>query len=135
MSIGADVAHDGTGEDDNRPAAMTATPEVQPEASDTPDQASAPGPEDLATRWLEAEARARTEPTNVALAEDAVRLGEEYDAAVTAASVEDLRLGWEAARRLQEAEEIGSQGWGDARRVAELLRTEYQAAKDRPTGT
>lgn len=91
--------------------------------------------EDLATRWLAAEERVRTEPTNVALAEEAARLGETYDEAVCAASMEDLRLAWEAARRLQSGEEIGSRSWADARRVSELLRTEYEAARARDVAT
>jgi len=94
-----------------------------------------PGCEDLATRWLDAEARARTEPANTSLADEAARLGDAYELAITEATAEELRLAWEAARRLQEAEEIGSVPWSDARRVSELLRTEYQAARDRsPSG-
>ena len=87
--------------------------------------------EDLATRWLAAEERAQTEPANETLAEEAARLGEAYDDAVGAASMEDLRLSWEAALRKQAGEEIGSRAWADARRVSELLRTEYEAARTR----
>ena len=87
------------------------------------------GLEDLATRWLDAEARSQGEPANASIAEDAARLGEEYDAAVATATLEELRLAWEAAARLQAAEEIGGPEWANARRVSELLRTEYQAAK------
>ena len=90
--------------------------------------------EDLATRWLAAEERVRAEPANEALADEAARLGEAYDDAVGAASMEDLRLAWEAARRLQGDEEIGSRAWADARRVSELLRTEYEAARTRDAG-
>ena len=90
--------------------------------------------EDLATRWLAAEERTRAEPANEALAEEAVRLGEAYDAAIGAASLEDIRLSWEAALRKQAGEEIGSREWADARRVSELLRTEYEAARDVTVG-
>lgn len=91
--------------------------------------------EDLATRWLEAEQRSRTEPTNEALADEAARLGEAYDAAVGAASQEDLRLAWESAQRRQAREEMGSRAWADARRVSELLRTEYEAIRARATAS
>jgi hypothetical protein len=96
----------------------------------TDDLATAPC-EDLATRWLAAEERTQTEPANEALAEEAVRLGEAYDAAIGAASIEDLRLSWEAALRRQADEEMGGRAWADARRVSELLRTEYEAARTR----
>ena len=90
------------------------------------------GLEDLATRWLDAETRSQGEPANASFADDAARLGEEYDAAVATATQEELRLAWEAAVRLQAAEEIGGPEWATARRVSELLRTEYQAARDAP---
>lgn len=93
------------------------------------DEPVAPGCEDLARQWLAAEARVRLEPANEALAQVAARLGEAYDDAVTAATLEDLRLSWEAAQRAQAAEEVGGRSWADARRVSELLRTEYQAAR------
>jgi hypothetical protein len=89
--------------------------------------------EELAVQWLNAEQRARTEPTNEAVGDEAVRLGEAYDEAIGAASQEELRLAWETAQRHQAAEEIGSRAWADARRVSELLRTEYQAARTRDT--
>jgi hypothetical protein len=95
------------------------------------DELATPGCEDLARQWLTAEERVRLEPANEALAQVAARLGEAYDEAVNAASLEDLRLSWEAAQRAQAAEEIGGRSWADARRVSELLRTEYLAAHPR----
>jgi hypothetical protein len=104
-------------------------------AQETDDMAeeptTAPDCEDLATRWLDAEERSRTEPSNQAFAADAARLGEAYEAAVGQASQEDLRLAWESARQRQAGQEMGSRAWTDARRVSELLRTEYEAARDR----
>jgi hypothetical protein len=82
----------------------------------------------LAVAWLDAEERTRADPTNAAVDAAAARLSEEYAAAIAAATPEDLRLAWEAARRRQETEEMGSVGWAAARRVSELLRAEYQAA-------
>lgn len=87
------------------------------------------GIEDLATRWLEAEARSEEQPGNAQLGEDAARLGEEYEAAVARATQEELRLAWEAAAKLQAAEEIGGSAWANARRVSELMRTEYLATR------
>jgi hypothetical protein len=87
------------------------------------------GLEDLATRWLEAETRSHGEAANSQFADDAASLGEEYEAAVGVATQEELRLAWEAAKRRQAEEEIGSSGWADARRVSELLRSEYLASQ------
>ena len=99
------------------------------------DELATPGCEDLARQWLVAEERVRLEPANEGLAQVAARLGEAYDEAVNAASLEDLRLSWEAAQRAQAAEEVGGRSWADARRVSELLRTEYQAARSRDDAT
>jgi hypothetical protein len=85
--------------------------------------------EELAGRWLEAEDRATTEPGNADLAANAAALGEAYDDAIRSASLEELRIAWEAAQRTQAGEEIGGRSWADARRVSELLRTEYEAAR------
>ncbi len=93
------------------------------------------GLEDLATRWLDAEARSQGEPANGPFADEAATLGEAYDAAVAVATQEELRLAWEAAAKLQAAEEIGGPDWADARRVSELLRTEYLAARDAATAS
>lgn len=95
------------------------------------DEPATLGCEDLARQWLAAEERVRSEPANEALAQTAARLGEAYDEAINAASLEDLRLSWEAAQRAQAGEEIGSRSWADARRISELLRTEYLAAHSR----
>lgn len=92
------------------------------------------GLEDLATRWLEAETRSHGESANSQFADEAASLGEEYEAAVGAATQEELRLAWEAAKRRQAEEEIGSSSWADARRVSELLRSEYLAAQPTTTG-
>jgi hypothetical protein len=82
----------------------------------------------LAVDWLEAEERTRADPTNAALDAAAARLSDAYAASIAAATPEELRLAWEAARRRQETEEMGSVRWAAARRVSELLRAEYQAA-------
>ena len=92
----------------------------------------ATGCEVLAARWLDAEERAGIEPTNATLAQEAVRLAGAYEDAIRAASLEELRLAWEAARRRQNGELIGTREWGDARRVSELLRAEYAAARPSP---
>jgi hypothetical protein len=86
--------------------------------------------EELAARWLDAEDRSHAEPANAGVAQEAAELGEAYERAVRGASVEDLRLAWEAARRTQALEEIGGSTWANARRVSELLRTEYEATRD-----
>jgi hypothetical protein len=93
---------------------------------------AAPSCEMLAARWLDAEERAGIEPTNATLAHEAVRLAGAYEAAIRAASLEELRLAWEAARQRQGRELIGTREWGDARRVSELLRAEYAAARPTP---
>jgi hypothetical protein len=84
--------------------------------------------ETLALDWLEAEERARAEPANASLDAAAARLSEAYAASIATATREELRLGWEAARRRQAMEETGSARWIAARRVSELLRTEYAAS-------
>jgi hypothetical protein len=95
-------------------------------STDQPTTASA---DELATQWLAAEARAELEPASQALAAQAAELGEAYDAAIRGATREELRLAWEAARVRQAQEEVGSRSWDDARRVSELLRTEYDVAR------
>jgi hypothetical protein len=85
------------------------------------------GLEDLAGRWLDAETRSHGEAGNVAIADEAARLGEAYEDAVSVVTQEELRLAWEAAVRRQGEQEVGGPAWSDARRVAELLRAEYQA--------
>ena len=83
----------------------------------------------LAAAWLAAEDLALTQPGNGGFALDAARLGEAYEAAVAATSREDLLIAWEAAQRVQAEQLIGSVEWAAARRVSELLRAEYAAAR------
>ena len=86
--------------------------------------------ETLATRWLAAERLAEARG-NAGGTEDLAReAGAAYDEAVSGASVEDLLLSWQGARQLQEATVMGSEDWGHAREVAELLRVEYLARRD-----
>jgi hypothetical protein len=81
----------------------------------------------LAAAWLAAEDRNTTEPGRES---EAVRLGLAYEAVLAAASIEEKRIAWEAARQTQAATEMGSREWASARRVSELLRVEYMAARD-----
>ena len=83
--------------------------------------------EDLAERWLAAE-RAASERGNAGGTEERARLASAaYDDAIGAAAAEDLLLAWHAAQRLQDATEMGSKAWAEARAVSELLRMEYLA--------
>ena len=82
----------------------------------------------LASRWLAAEedlARGSGNPTQSEI--DARELSARYDEAIRAATREELRLAWEAARKLQADTEMGSEAWARARRVSELLHDEYLA--------
>ena len=84
--------------------------------------------ERIAADWLAAEEALAGDSGNVELAEAAAReLSGRYDAAIRAASREDLRLAWEAARKAQGETEMGSEAWVSARRVSELLHDEYLA--------
>jgi hypothetical protein len=86
--------------------------------------------EDLATRWLAAE-RLAEERGNAGGSEgDARSASADYDAAVAAATSEDLLVAWHAAQKLQAATEMGSRQWAEAREVSELLRVEYLAAAE-----
>jgi hypothetical protein len=96
----------------------------------TETERSTVGLEELATRWLAAETRSQGEPANSQFADEAASLGGAYEAAVGAATLEELRLAWETAVRVQAAEEIGGPAWAETRRVSELLRTEYLAARE-----
>jgi hypothetical protein len=90
--------------------------------------------EDVGAAWLAAEQELSSGSGNPAQSEiDARALSERYDALIRAASREDLRLAWEAARKIQAEQEMGSEAWANARRLSELLRSEYQAAEDPPT--
>ena len=102
-------------------------------AADDPSDASTPSEaiEDLASAWLAAEEELAGGSGNPSQSEvDARALSERYDEAIRTASVEDLRLAWEAARKTQGEQEMGSEAWAAARRVSELLRGEYLAARD-----
>lgn len=87
-----------------------------------------PSIEQLAAAWLAAE-RVASDLGNAGQSEEVARsTSADYDAAVAAASAEDLLVAWHAARKIQGEAEMGSQQWAEARAVSELLRVEYQAA-------
>jgi hypothetical protein len=89
--------------------------------------------EAIAADWLAAEQELAAGSGNPSQGEiDARALSDRYDDAIRAASREDLRLAWEAARNVQADQEMGSEAWANARRVSELLRNEYQAAEPEP---
>jgi hypothetical protein len=89
--------------------------------------------EDIAAAWLAAEQELAAGSGNPGQSEVHARaLSDRYDNAIRAASREDLRLAWEAARKAQSEQEMGSEAWANARRVSELLRDEYQAAEPEP---
>jgi hypothetical protein len=82
--------------------------------------------EQVASEWLAAERRLTANPS--VLGEEMARqLATEYELSVRAATQEELRLAWEAARVAQARCEMGSAEWAEARSVSELLRTEYAA--------
>ena len=86
--------------------------------------------EHLAARWLEAE-RVAAKRGNAGDTELwARKASAAYDAAVAAATKEDLLIAWHAAQKLQAATEMGSKAWAEARAVSELLRMEYLAAEE-----
>jgi hypothetical protein len=82
----------------------------------------------LAAAWLELERRSASDPTFSI--EPARAASYRFEAAVRGATQEELRLAWEAARRAQAENEIGSEEWIHARSVSELLRVEYEASRD-----
>jgi hypothetical protein len=86
--------------------------------------------EELASAWLAAERHSTSDPAP-GKAKDAVIASRRFEDAIRVATQEDLRLAWEAARRIQAACEIGSVEWAEARTVSELLRMEYMVAADR----
>lgn len=86
-----------------------------------------PSIEDLARDWLGAEradSAGRTSNSDQARATSAA-----YEAAVNAATREELLVAWHAAVRRQDETEMGSADWADAREVSELLRVEYLASE------
>lgn len=91
-------------------------------------EASSRAIEVIATEWLAAE-RAETALATPRTEATARRLAAEYEDAIRAASQEELRLAWEAARAAQARCEMGSLEWAQARSVSELLRTEYEATR------
>jgi hypothetical protein len=98
-------------------------------ASETEVGSSADPIEDLAAAWLEAERQA-VAVGNANNTEERARLASAaYDAAVAAATAEDLLLAWHAAEATTGQAEMGSKAWAEAREVAALLRVEYLAAR------
>jgi hypothetical protein len=90
--------------------------------------------EAIAAAWLAAEQELAAGSGNPGQSEvNARALSDRYDQAIRAASREDLRLAWEAARKAQGEQVMGSEAWANARRVSELLRDEYQAAEPEPS--
>ena len=86
--------------------------------------------ERVACEWLAAEEEVATPGGNPERAEQLARdLSDQYDDAIRNASLEDLRIAWEAARKVQGDQEMGSEAWASARRLSELLRNEYQVAE------
>ena len=95
--------------------------------------AAADSIEDVGAAWLAAEQELAAGSGNPEQSEiNARALSERYDALIRAASREELRLAWEAARKIQGDQEMGSEAWANARRLSELLRGEYQAADETP---
>ncbi|HEY2887167.1 MAG TPA: hypothetical protein VGJ17_01005 [Candidatus Limnocylindrales bacterium] len=102
-------------------------------ATDDPTTATDDAIESVAGEWLAAEQDLAAGRGIPGQAEDKARaLSERYDEMIRAASREDLRLAWEAARKIQAEREMGSEQWANARRLSELLRGEYQAADPDP---
>lgn len=92
--------------------------------------------EAIAAAWLASEEELAAGSGNPAQSEiNARALSARYDEAIRTASREDLRLAWEAARKRQGEQEMGSEAWASARRLSELLRGEYQAADPDPSGS
>jgi len=83
----------------------------------------------LASDWLAAERDVAAGIRNAAQSEGNARdLSAQYDDAIRAASRDDLRRAWDAARKRQGQQLMGSEAWLEARRLSELLRSEYEAA-------
>jgi len=83
----------------------------------------------LAADWLDAEREVAAGIRNPAQAEEQARiLSDRYDEAIRAANRAELRLAWDAARERQGHQVMGSEAWLEARRLSELLRSEYEAA-------
>ena len=87
--------------------------------------------EDIAAAWLAAEQELAGGSGNPAQSEiNARALSERYDAADLSRDAARICASpWEAARKIQGEQEMGSEAWANARRVSELLRDEYLAAE------
>jgi hypothetical protein len=84
--------------------------------------------ERLAADWLAAEREVAAGIRNPAQAEETAReLSAAYDNAIRAADRDQLKVAWDAARARQRVQVTGSEAWAEARRLSELLRTEYEA--------
>jgi hypothetical protein len=91
--------------------------------------------EAIAGAWLAAEESLAAGSGNPEQSETTARaLSDRYDEAIRTATREELRLALEAARKLQADQEMGSEAWAGARRLSELLRSEYQASSAQPDG-
>jgi hypothetical protein len=89
--------------------------------------------EGVAGAWLAAEQELAGGSGNPGQSEvNARALSDRYDEMIRTASREELRLAWEAARKIQAEQEMGSEAWANARRLSELLRGEYQASAPEP---
>jgi hypothetical protein len=105
---------------------VTATDEAPPPAA-------VDSIEDVAGAWLAAEQELAGGSGNPGQSEiNARALSDRYDEMIRTASREELRLAWEAARKIQAEQEMGSEAWANARRLSELLSGEYQAADPEP---
>jgi hypothetical protein len=94
----------------------------------TPESATASSIEALAAAWLNAERESVASAGEASYLRRALEASAAYDDAIRSATQEELLLAYEAARRVQAAEEVGSGGWAEARAVSQLLRHEYEAA-------
>lgn len=100
---------------------------------EAPPPATADSIEGVAGAWLAAEQELAAGSGNPGQSEiNARALSDRYDELIRTASREELRLAWEAARKIQSEQEMGSEAWANARRLSELLRGEYQAADPEP---
>jgi hypothetical protein len=100
---------------------------------EAPPPAATDSIEGVAGAWLAAEQELAAGSGNPGQSEiNARALSDRYDALIRTASREELRLAWEAARKIQGEQEMGSEAWANARRLSELLRGEYQAAEPDP---
>ena len=83
----------------------------------------------LARVWLAAERDASNRGNAGGTEERARQASTAYERAVAGGSREDLLVAWHAALKVQNAQEMGSHLWGEAREVSELIRVEYLASE------